>query len=106
APHHLEHDGSAGIRLLRQRQSGCGSSALEPGARAAGGGAAPSSHPDVQRVWRPGGEPLWRDGSAEELLKEAVATRLVRSRSTRLPLGRIAGVASAFPFLLLVFDVF
>ena len=58
------------IRLLFQRESECGSSALEPGQ-----GAPPAARffkrdtdADVQRLRRPGGEPLQRHGPEEKLL--------------------------------------
>ena len=67
-----EHVGSRerrGIRVLRQRESDGRSSALVAGAREAAAG--PVQEPadaDVQRLRRPGGEPVRRHGPAEVLL--------------------------------------
>ena len=58
---------SQGVRLLFQRESKSGSSAVESGQGTQARGILQASHPDVQRL-RPGREPLQRDGLEEELL--------------------------------------
>ena len=54
------------VRLLLQRESEGGPSALEPGERAPAGRIPQAAHADVQRLRRPGGQPVHRDGSARK----------------------------------------
>src|SRR5687767_8315920 len=69
ADQHLAARVSAGIWLLRQRESGGRSSQLEPGSRGASAVALQEhAHAAIQRLCRSGATPLRRNGSAEELL--------------------------------------
>ena len=63
---HLEHIGSERVRLLFQRESECGSSALEPGEGTPARRIPEASDPDVQRL-RSGREPLQRHGLEERI---------------------------------------
>ncbi len=55
-------DSPDGVRLLFQREPASGPSALEPGHRAAHRRVRPAGDADVQRLRRPGGQPLRRHG--------------------------------------------
>ena len=69
AADHLEHHQRARIRFLLQRESEGGSSALEPGQGSSAAGILQEhAHADVQRLRRPGREPLQRHGPEEKLL--------------------------------------
>ena len=59
------------VRLLRQREPGGGSSALEPGHRAAHRRARAPQDAAVQRLRRAGRQPLQRHGPAQELLAQS-----------------------------------
>lgn len=69
----LDERRAARVRLLRQCQSGCAASALEPGNRAAHRRRRPvqsqAQNPDVQRLRRAGRQPLPGPGPAGQLLR-------------------------------------
>src|SRR5690606_6180525 len=85
----LEYDGGSRVRVLRQRQPRGRSPALESGTRATRRRAAAPPDADVQRLRRPGREPLLGDGPAEELLREVL--------SKKVPLGLIATLLAFIP---------
>src|SRR5207248_8473341 len=60
----LEHLECQGVRVLFQRESGCGSSPLEPGDGAATGRIQETAHAPLQWIWRPGGVALRGHGPA------------------------------------------
>src|SRR5665213_3556925 len=71
APHHLERSGVQRIRLLLQREPQRGPPPLEPEDRTPHWAALLSAAPHnshVQRLWRPGGLTLFRDGFEVVLL--------------------------------------
>ena len=68
SPDHLEHRGAERVRLLRQREPGGRSPALEPGPRAAARRVPQAQDAAVQRLRRPGRLDVCGNGSAEELL--------------------------------------
>jgi len=79
-PHHVhgnpahddvEHGRAERVRVLRQREPAGGPPAVEPGPGAAHRGVLQAGHPDVQRLRRPGREPLHRHEPAHQLLSAA-----------------------------------
>ncbi len=67
---HLDPSGAQRIRLLFQREPERGPSPLEPGQGAPHRRVLQASHPDVQRLRRPGGVTVHRHGPEKELLIE------------------------------------
>ena len=79
AAHLLERERAQRVRLLLQRESAGGPSPLVPGARAPHRFQRLSQdhpHADVQRLRRPGGQPLLRDGPEEELTRDRHAEQV------------------------------
>ena len=75
AADHLEPRGAGRVRLLRQREPGGRSPALEPGHRAAHRRVPAAPDAAVQRLRRAGRAPLRRHGPAQVLLMAAVMRR-------------------------------
>ncbi len=83
------------VRVLLERQSAGRSPQVEPGHRAPPRRVLQAQHADVQRLRRPGGEPLRRDGPQEALLMaDARAVRFVVKpavfAAALVPLGLMA----------------
>src|SRR5688572_33035330 len=86
AGEHVAEDGAAGVRLLRQREPAGRSPTVEPGARAAAArGRKQHTDADVQRLWRPGRQPLHGTGSPQELLKPIAVLKAVAFAAALLP---------------------
>ena len=73
ASHHVEPVQRSRVRLLFQRESRSGPSALEPGQGAQAAAMAYAPDAEIQRIRRPGREPLRGHGSQEVLLAPAHA---------------------------------
>src|SRR5439155_17281811 len=106
ARQHVEAGGPTGVRLLRQRQSGCRSPALEPG-----DGAPPAvalqEHEDaaVQRLRRPGRQHVRWHGPEEALLGRDRSPHVIvvtANQTIRWVLKPAVFLAALVPFALLV----
>ena len=94
AEDHLGAGRPARVRLLRQRESGGRPSALEPGHRAPHRRAQPPQDAAVQRLRRPGREPVRGHGPAHELLElRAMARRRAAALAEARAVHRRAGAA-------------
>src|SRR6185503_6442552 len=103
----LEHGGAAGVRLLLERQPGSRSPALESGVREALGRrslrcADPDA--DVQRLRRPGREPLHGSRSPQEFLTACGRLWLTQRSVVIVKIAIWAGCLA--PFGLLVLQAF
>src|SRR4051812_27484135 len=83
-----------GIRLLRERQPDGRSPPMEPGTRTSSRRVPAAQDADVQRLRRPGRQPVHGHGPSSELLKPIVLLR------------RVAFVLALVPAALLVYDAF
>src|SRR5688572_15274475 len=86
AGEHVAEDGAAGVRLLRQREPAGRPPAVEPGARAAAAGLHQQhADADVQRLRRPGRQPLHGIGPSQELLTPITILKSVAFAAARVP---------------------